>query len=68
MQAQLPQPLAQGASAHQPLALTRVDANPQVQLLVGPVPDAEGLHGLQQRQGHAHDLMGVQLAVSDRQP
>lgn len=49
------------------LALTGVDANPQVQLLAGPVPDAECLDSLQKGESHAHNLMGMQLPVPDWQ-
>lgn len=49
-------------------ALTAVDANPQLELLVWPVADLEGAHGVQQCQGHAGDLSAVQLPVPHREP
>lgn len=49
-------------------SLTRVDADAQAQLLLGPVADAEGADRVQQRQGHAGHLAGVQPPVPHREP
>lgn len=50
-----------------PASLTRVDPDAQAQLLTGTVPDAKGLHSFQECEGHADDLVGVELAISNRQ-
>lgn len=47
---------------------TCVNADAQAQLLLGPVTDAEGAHGVQQRQGHAGHLAGVQPPVPHGEP
>lgn len=49
------------------IQLTRVQTYPQPKLLVGPMPDAELVHGGQQGQRHARDFPGVEIAVAHRQ-
>ena len=44
-----------------------MDSDAQLEQFVGPVADAEGLHGPQQVQGERGDLAGVVVAVADGQ-
>ena len=48
--------------------LTSVYANAQVQLVIGTVTDLKGFDSLEQGQGHADNLTGMQLPVAHRQP
>lgn len=45
-----------------------MDAYAQAQLLLWPMSDAEGAHSLQQCQGHAGHLTGMEPPISNWEP
>ena len=49
-------------------SLTRVESNPDPELLVGHVSDPEGLDGLEECERHAPDFPGVVVAVAAGKP